>query len=187
MAPVAAVEKFGLLVIPCRQIKLLSKGCEREDFPFSHGSAAAGYGAFKAEELADRGLCFSPSERKGSPLAVPCSVSDTVTALQPPPWQPQAGSLSVTAALFAVALGYFLPGVTAAATAYGVHPVLPGRLRTGRCRREGVLILHHEGVSFNGGGDAPISLESRLLDALVLSLLLPLWCEWSSREPQEKG
>lgn len=51
MAPVAAVEKFGFLVIPCRQIKLLSKGCERGDFPFSHVSAAAGYGAFKPEEL----------------------------------------------------------------------------------------------------------------------------------------
>lgn len=64
-------------------------------------------------------------------LSVLCSVSDTVTALQLPPWQPQAGSLSVTAALFALALGYFLSGVTAAATAYSVHTVLPGWLHTG--------------------------------------------------------
>lgn len=48
MAPVATVEEFGLHVIPRRQIKLLRQGSEGCDFPFSHGSAAAGYGAFKA-------------------------------------------------------------------------------------------------------------------------------------------
>ena len=42
MATVAAVEKFGLLVTLQRQIKLLSQSCERGDFPFSHGSEAAG-------------------------------------------------------------------------------------------------------------------------------------------------
>lgn len=47
VAPIATVEQFGLLVIPWRQIKLLGQGCERGDFPFSHGSAAAACGAFK--------------------------------------------------------------------------------------------------------------------------------------------
>lgn len=48
VAPIATVEEFGLLVIPRRQIKLLHQGGEGCDFPFSHGSAATGYGAFKA-------------------------------------------------------------------------------------------------------------------------------------------
>lgn len=48
MAPIATVEEFGLLVIPWRQIKLLGQGREGCDFSFSHGSEAAGYGAFKA-------------------------------------------------------------------------------------------------------------------------------------------
>lgn len=48
VAPVAAVEKFGLLVIPWRQVKPLGQGRECRDFPLGHGLAAAGYGAFKA-------------------------------------------------------------------------------------------------------------------------------------------
>lgn len=48
VAPVATVEEFGLLVIPRRQIKLLRQGGEGCDLPFSHGSAAAACGAFKA-------------------------------------------------------------------------------------------------------------------------------------------
>lgn len=48
MAPVAAVEKFGLLVIPWRQVKPLGQGRECRDISLGHGSAVAGYGAFKA-------------------------------------------------------------------------------------------------------------------------------------------
>lgn len=43
VAPIAAVEKFGLLVITQRQIKLLRQGGERGDVPFCHGWATAGY------------------------------------------------------------------------------------------------------------------------------------------------
>lgn len=42
VAPVAAVEKLGLLVVLQRQIEPLGQGRERGDFPLSHGSAAAG-------------------------------------------------------------------------------------------------------------------------------------------------
>lgn len=59
--------------------------------------------------------------------------------------------------LFALALGYFLFGVTAAATAYSVHTVLPGWLHTGGCRRKGVPILHQRGVSFNRRRRCPYS------------------------------
>ena len=52
MAPIAAVEELGLLVISWRQIKLLGQGREGCDFAFSHGSAVAGCGAFEAEEHA---------------------------------------------------------------------------------------------------------------------------------------
>lgn len=47
VAPVAAVEKLGLLVVLQRQIEPLGQGRERGDFPLSHGSAAAGEGALK--------------------------------------------------------------------------------------------------------------------------------------------
>lgn len=42
VAPVAAVEKLGLLIVLQRQIEPLSQGRECGDFPLSHGSAAAG-------------------------------------------------------------------------------------------------------------------------------------------------
>lgn len=49
MAPVAAVEKFGFLVVSCRQIKSLGQGCEGGDFSFGHGSAATGGGGLRTE------------------------------------------------------------------------------------------------------------------------------------------
>lgn len=49
VAPVAAVEKFGFLVVPCRQIKPLGQGCEGGDLSFGHGSAATGGGTLRAE------------------------------------------------------------------------------------------------------------------------------------------
>lgn len=49
MAPVAAVEKFGFLVVSCRQIKPLGQGCEGGDFSFGHGSAATGGGGLRTE------------------------------------------------------------------------------------------------------------------------------------------
>lgn len=42
MAPVAAVEEFGQLVVPCRQVELLGQGCEGGDLPLSHGGGALG-------------------------------------------------------------------------------------------------------------------------------------------------
>ena len=58
--------------------------------------------------------------------------------------------------------------------AYGIHTVLPGPLQAGHRRRKGAPILHQKGVAFTKGGNALIPLESRLLELLVLSLLLPL-------------
>lgn len=61
-----------------------------------------------------------------------------------------------------------------------VHTDLPGPLQ-----EKGSS--HSEGSVLQERGDALIPLKPRLLDPLVLSLLLPSWCEWRSGEPQEKN
>lgn len=42
MAPVAAVQELGLLVVPRGQVELLGQGSERGDLPLGHASASAG-------------------------------------------------------------------------------------------------------------------------------------------------
>lgn len=96
------------------------------------------------------------------------------------PWRNRCTHLSASA------VGHCLSGATAAASAYSIHAVLPRPLQAGCCRREFPFSIRRACPSTKGG-NALIPLESRLLDLLVLSLLLSLWCEWSSREPQEKG
>ena len=68
MAPVAAVEELGLLVISWRQIKLLGQGREGCDFAFSHGSAVAGCGAFEAVEKLKNPVGCSCSEGAAGPF-----------------------------------------------------------------------------------------------------------------------
>lgn len=89
-----------------------------------------------------------------------------------------------------LALGLFLSRATAAATACSIHAALPGPLQAGGHGRKGVPLLHQRACPSTTGKSTPApahTLESRLLDPLVLSLLLPPLCEWSSKEPQEKG
>lgn len=62
------------------------------------------------------------------------------------------------------------------------RPPCPTRTRAGRpLQQEGSFQPPSEGSVLQQKED------SRLLDPLVFSLLLLLWCEWSSREPQEMG
>lgn len=154
VAPVAAVEQFGLLVIPWRQIKLLSQGCEGCDFSFSHGSqrlivVLSGPKSVEADAV--------PEETASTWCPELCHCLVTVTLLWLLPRQPGAGSLNlwVPAAHLAWALGRLPSAQGQLLQPSQYYPEAVGWLR-----RKGVPIHHQKGVSVEKRGDALVPPEA---------------------------